>query len=481
MDAASDAGLQAPAVDRARDGWASRRSIGRLLCVIIPVAVWFMPLELEPVTKHGLAIASFMILAWATEAMEAALAGFVGCYLFWVLKVVKFNVAFSGFAQETAWFLFGALLFGVMATKFGLARRLAYFVMRHVGVTYSRILLGLILTDFLLTPIVPSGLARVAIMAAVAIGVTEAFGLGRGSNLGRSMFLIITYTAGLFDKMIIAGAGAITARDRIMTFGQVDVPWSTWFLAYLPCDILTILAAWRIMLWLYPPERPAIDGGTAYVEEQTKKSGPWTSGEKRAALLLGLAVALWITDFLHPISPAMIGLGIGLLALLPGVGVLDTEDMRRLNFLPVFFIAAALSMGEVLSVTKGLGLLTDIMFSWMAPLMTNVFVTTIVLYWTAFVYHIFLASEISMLSTSIPLLMGFAKSHGFNPLQIGMIWTFAAGGKLFAYQSGVLIVGYSYGYFAARDLLRLGFALTIVEFLIVLVLVPYYWPLIGIK
>jgi L-tartrate/succinate antiporter len=261
----------------------------------------------------------------------------------------------------------------------------------------------------------------------------------------------------------------------------VDVSWSTWFLAYLPCDILTILAAWRIALWLYPPEKPAIDGGTAYVEEQTKKSGPWTSGEKRAALLLGLAVALWITDFLHPISSAMIALGIGLLALLPGVGVLDTEDMRRLNFLPVFFIAAALSMGEVLSVTKGLGLLTDIMFSWMAPLMTNVFVTTIVLYWTAFVYHIFLASEISMLSTSIPLLMSFAKSHGFNPLQIGMIWTFAAGGKLFAYQSGVLIVGYSYGYFGARDLLRLGFALTIVEFLIVLVLVPYYWPLIGIK
>ena len=33
-----------------------------------------------------------------------------------------------------------------------------------------------------------------------------------------------------------------------------------------------------------------------------------------------------------------------------------------------------------------------------------------------------------------------------------MIWTFAAGGKLFAYQSGVLIVGYSYGYFEARDL-----------------------------
>src|SRR4030081_1680095 len=66
--------------------------------------------------------------------------------------------------------------------------------------------------------------------------------------------------------------------------------------------------------------------------------------------------------------------------------------------------------------------------------------------------HFLLASEISMLGTSIPLVMEFAKSNDMHPLLLGMIWTFAAGGKLFAYQSGVLIVGYSYGDFAARDL-----------------------------
>jgi di/tricarboxylate transporter len=117
----------------------------------------------------------------------------------------------------------------------------------------------------------------------------------------------------------------------------------------------------------------------------------------------------------------------------------------------------------------------------MAPLMSNIFVSTVVLYWTAFVYHLFLASEIPMLATSIPPLMTFAKANGFNPLQLGMIWTFAAGGKIFAYQSAVMIVGYSYGFFAARDLLRIGAWLTVVEFLIVIVLVPLYWPLIGIK
>jgi di/tricarboxylate transporter len=62
-----------------------------------------------------------------------------------------------------------------------------------------------------------------------------------------------------------------------------------------------------------------------------------------------------------------------------------------------------------------------------------------------------------------------------------MIWTLSAGGKLFAYQSAVLIVGYSYGYFGAWDLVRIGWWLTIVEFLVLVFIVPFYWPMLGVQ
>lgn len=104
-----------------------------------------------------------MIVAWITRAMEFALTGLIGCFLFWALGVVRFPVAFSGFANDTPWFLFGALLLGTVAARSAIARRLAYFVMLRVGVTYPRILLSLIVTDFLLTFIVPAGAARVVI------------------------------------------------------------------------------------------------------------------------------------------------------------------------------------------------------------------------------------------------------------------------------------------------------------------------------
>jgi solute carrier family 13 (sodium-dependent dicarboxylate transporter), member 2/3/5 len=455
--------------------------LGQILCVLVPLAVWFAPLPLEPVTKHGFAIVAFMVIAWITQAMDYALAGFVGCFLFWALGIVKFPVAFSGFANDTAWFLFGALLLGVIATRSGIARRLAYFIMLRIGTTYPRILLGLIVTDFLLTFIVPSGIARVVIMASIALGLAEAFNAPPGNNMSRGMFLVLSYTANIFDKMIIAGAGSITARGGIEQFGGVEVLWSYWFIAFLPCSIITVLAAWGLTLWLYPPENVTLAGGYDFLRAEIEKMGAWTVLEKKAALLLTVAIVLWLTDFAHHISPAVIGMGVGLFALLPRVGILDIEDMKRLNYLPVFFVAAAVSMGTVLEVTKGLEVLTNYMFAWMAPHLTSILATTVVMYWTAFLYHFLLASEISMLGTSIPLVMEFAKSHAMDPLWLGMIWTFAAGGKLFAYQSGVLIVGYSYGYFAARDLVRMGALLTIVEFVVLVLLVQFYWPLIGLK
>jgi solute carrier family 13 (sodium-dependent dicarboxylate transporter), member 2/3/5 len=322
--------------------------IGQVLCVLVPLVIWFAPLNVDPTIKHVFAVVGFMVIAWITQALDYALAGLIGCFLFWALGIVRFPIAFSGFANDTAWFLFGALLIGVIATRSGVARRLAYRIMLWVGITYPRILLGLVVTDFLLTFVVPSGIARVVIMAAIALGLIEAFGAARGSNVARGMFLILTYTANIFDKMIIAGAGSITARGLIEKVGGVEVLWSQWFLAFLPCSIITVLVAWRLTLWLYPPEQVRLEGGYEFLREELRRMGPLSRSEWKSASLIAAAIVLWLTDFMHHISPSVIGIGVGLFALLPYVGVLKIEDMRRLNYMPVFFVAAAVSMGTVM-------------------------------------------------------------------------------------------------------------------------------------
>jgi hypothetical protein len=47
---------------------------------------------------------------------------------------------------------------------------------------------------------VPTGTGRVVIMATIAIGLIKLFGVSAGSNVARGIFLIVTYTATIFDR-----------------------------------------------------------------------------------------------------------------------------------------------------------------------------------------------------------------------------------------------------------------------------------------
>jgi solute carrier family 13 (sodium-dependent dicarboxylate transporter), member 2/3/5 len=469
---------QTPNAERQRS--ALRSAALLLLLGAGSVVFWFLPLGMDVEAHKALAVGLFMIAAWMTQVIDLGIAGILGCFLFWMLGIARFETAFSGFADTSAWFLFGAVCFGLMIGKSGLARRIAFGVMRGVGYSYPRLLLGLIISNFILTPIVPSGIARVVIMATIAMGLADAFGAGKGTNIARGMFVILVYQATIFDKMVIAGAASITARGAIERFGGVSVLWSQWALAYLPCDILVMIVAWRLALRMYPPEAVTLPGGSEYLVREARTLGPWSAAEIRAASLMTLAIGLWVTDFWHHIPAPMIGLGVGLLAVMPRVGVLNTEDVRKINYLPIFFVAAAVSLSNVLAETKALDVLTTILFTWIQPFIGTSWRSALVLYWAAFLYHIVIGNEIAMLATSIPPLMTYAKDHAVDPLTLGMIWTFGAGPKIFMYESAVLVVGFSYGYFDNKDLLKVGGILSIVTAVILLLLVPLYWPLIGI-
>src|SRR5438552_2431721 len=345
-----------------------RMMVGSVLGPLAGLALWFAPIQLEPVAHQTLAIVAFMIVYWITEPIDHGITAMIGCFLFWALHIAEFETAFAGWANSSPWFLFGAMRMAEAASQSCLARRIGFLIMRYLGTSYSRLLLSVVVIVFVLYFLVPPALAQLAIVAPMVIRLTAAF-----------------------------------------------------------------------------------------------------------------AVGLWATELWHKTDPAVIALGVGLMVALPNIGLLKTRDIQRVNFLLIIFMAGALSMGEVLAKTKALDALTDVMMSWMTPYLGGSFHSASVLYWTAFAYHFVLASELSMLSTSLPILVNFAVQHGFNPVALAMVWNFASGGKMFVYQSAVLILGYSYGYFQGKDLIRVGLVLTIVEGLILLFLVPFYWPLIGLQ
>jgi len=114
--AAASAGTDAAPAASATD-WRSFL----LLAAIAAAAIVFrlLPLGIDPKAHSALAIGVFMIASWMTQVLDHGIAGILGCFLFWMFGVARFETAFSGFGDTSAWFLFGAICFGLMGSKSG--------------------------------------------------------------------------------------------------------------------------------------------------------------------------------------------------------------------------------------------------------------------------------------------------------------------------------------------------------------------------
>jgi di/tricarboxylate transporter len=281
--------------------------------------------------------------------------------------------------------------------------------------------------------------------------------------------------------MILSGVTSMMARGIVEEQTGIQLFWSQWFLAFLPLSVATVLLAAPIIRWLYPADVNHSLPGTDYFQKTLEQMGPWSSAEKKALAWFLLAVILWATDSFHHFSPAMVGLGIAMLVCLPKIGVLDATSIKQINFLLIVFCAGAISMGNVLIASNTLPLLTDRLIGWMQPLIADAFSYTAILLIGGFVYQLIFANRQAMLITSLPILLTFGDANGYDLAALALLWTFGGGGGLFIYQSGVYVMGYSYGLFEAKDFLKFATVMTIAQGILLVVLVEFYWPLIGLN
>jgi len=288
------------------------------------------------------------------------------------------------------------------------------------------------------------------------LGIVAVCGLTPQSNVAKGLFIGVTYACTLFAKMNMAAAANLLVRGLIEEQTGRQVWWGQWFLAFVPAALLTVAACWLTVRWLYPSGAHELTGSQRALHDALQTLGPWSRDEQKTLAWLLLAITLWATDCLHHIHPAVIALGIGLLLALPQAGVLDVKAIKAVNFLLIMFIGGALSMGHVLTQTGVLHLLTERLMPGLIPMLSDGWRAALTLYWGGFVYHFLLAEDKVMVTTALPVLLKCAQTHGYNPVAVGMIWAFAAGAKLFVYQSSVLIYGYSYGYFTGRDVLKVA-------------------------
>jgi anion transporter len=296
------------------------------------------------------AVVALTIGLLATEVVPAVVAVIIFFFVAVVTTVAPREVIFSGFSSGAVWLVFGGLIIGVAMRETGLGARIAGTLLPVFGTGYGRTITGTVVVTVLLAFLVPSSAGRILILLPVIFALADRLGFRNGSP-GRAGLTLAVALGSLLPTMAILPANVpnnVLMGAAESVYG-IKLTYGSYLLLHFPVIGLIGLAALPVFIVLLFRDTAISDDGAI------GESAPVTPREVRLMVILTAALALWLTDTLHGISPAWVSLGAGILCLLPGIGAVPPQAMiEKVNYGPWFFVAGVIGLGAVIA-HSGLG------------------------------------------------------------------------------------------------------------------------------
>lgn len=259
-----------------------------------------------------------------------------------LLGVAPADVVFAGFHSTAVWLVFGGVVIAAAVQESGLGARIVRLILAHAPRTYLRLLIALALVGAGLAFLIPAAMGRVVLYIPLVVALAERLGFDAGRP-GRAGLVLAASLGTLLPAFAILPSNVpnMVMAGAAETILSVSFSYGAYLLLNYPVmGVLALIAIPLIVRVMFPDRlRPV----TLDAEHR-----PWSAPERRLLVVLVLALALWISDFAHGVSPAWVALGAALWCLLPRVGLLPPNAVAtKINFGPWLFVAGVIGMGSV--------------------------------------------------------------------------------------------------------------------------------------
>jgi len=454
---------------RRAGGWAS------LLVMLVAAGLFFLPGgDPQTVLQYRVAAATVFCLGlWAIGVVPLHLTALVFLLFASLFDLGPLTVIFSGFASPALWLIFGGFILGVAVQQSGLGARFAVSLVRIVGASYPRIVLGVVLVAMALGFAVPSSMARIVILMPIVVALADRLGFAEGSK-GRTGVTLAAAFATFMPMFAVLPANVpnVVLAGIAETVHGISISYVEYLALHFPVlgALKTAVIAGAVLALF--PDVPRM-------REMDEECAPMTAAQWRVAGVLAVALALWMTDFLHGISPAWVALGVGLACFLPGIDVAPHDTIeRRLNYGTFIYVAGLLGLGNLIA-ESGLGkVLGDTLLSLAhldpATPHWNFFALTAMgtlISWVAT-----LPGEAAVLG---PVAGEIAAATGFSVTSVLMIIAIGFSTVILPYQAGPMIVGIHMAGVTLAAGTRLCATIGAITILVLLPLDFLWWRLLG--
>ena len=326
-----------------------------------------------------------------------------------VLLGLPESILYESLEEHVIWLMIGAFIIGGVVETSGLLDRLIRWI--EVKCTSEKRLNILVFLFIqILSLIIPSTSGRAAALLPVYQAFTNRFSANR-RYLGLLMPTLVLMGTNL--SLIGAGSHLIgiglleNQADQSITYLQFLI----WGLLFgIVIGIISLLMIKKIYM------KPIEAEITEKAMEPVHEKHPFSTKEKKALVLIGLTVLLWITEPVHQFDIAFITILMSLIMMLPKIDLIGwREAFNRVSWSLIFFVAGATALGNLLAKYKVLDVIQHNLFKVMHHLeLTNTFVPLVLIVVISVTSHLYITSHTSRAVVFIPLLIVFGKMFGLN-------------------------------------------------------------------
>ena len=457
-------------------------SIFLIIGVTIGVTKMFTP-ELDAQGHNVVMMLMIVFGLWIFKPLNIPSAASAGLFAASLLAFgVAPSVTFAGFSGNTVWVLIPALFFGYVLAKTGLGRRIAYFVLKSVKLTYPRMLLLWLIIGVALSILTPSMVVRVIIVIPIALQVVQLCQLPEGSK-GRSLILITAWFMAIIPGLCWPN-GSLNGPILMGFYSSVPdlVPFdfASWTqVSFLPVGLIVLLTVIGAYFVLKPSEKLTVSKAT-FVEEY-QKLGKMSRDEIITAIVLVAAFLLFVSESIHHIPAAATCL-CSLFALVAAGVVKASEFSSGISWDLVIFQGTATGLGTIFAATGISAWLSSIFMKIIAPLTVSpwvlVFVVLIAMFIWRFVDIAIFVPTMAIVTAIAPEMFA---SFGINPylwiplLNIAFGSFFLSYTNMFALAAETNMAGKGW---ASKHLTTYGVVYFVASLITMLVAIPY-WVSIG--
>ncbi len=460
--------------------------------IVLFLVIYYSPPwadAIDPMGKHFVlskagkgALAVFALAGtwWVFEVVPIGVTSLMIGVLQALFQIRSAKVAFKDFMDPSVMFIFGSIVIGMVFTKTGLTKRLAYKMLSIVGEKTSMIYLGCFLVTAGLTHV----MAHTAVAATIfplLMAIYALYGEGdKQTKFGKGLFIGMAYVAGAGSIVTLLGAarGAVAIgffndiMNQDITFFQLT------YYMFIP-GWLMVFALWGFFMIFLKPEKKTIPGLRKKAQKLYTQLGKITKDEIIAilvvvAVIIFLALRSFIPELKIFHKTAIVLLSTVTFFL---IKILDQNDLEEIPWNIILLFAGALSIGFCLWET---GAAKWMAVNWLVMFQKSpgfVFVMSIaffVMIMTNFIMNV------AAIAISLPVALVIAPYLGVAG-EVVLFASLVTAGMPFLLLVGAApnAIAYDSKQFTTGEFFMYGIPASILLMAVVALCVGVIWPILG--